>query len=232
MPALFALGQHPALVAAQSEMHPSTKLMAFLDDVHVVTTPPRVADSYAHLDRALWEHAGIRINQGETVDSSNGPVTQRCPQICRLLPFGHGRLWPTDLNRLWPNRLRLVFVCVCVCLCVFVCVCVCLCVFVCVCVCLCVLCVCVCVCSCVCVCVCVCVCACVAWVLVSRFPPLGTALPLDRPKFCSFFSLSRRKFRSFLPSLGVFSWNFGGVFEGRNPQMCTFGLKQFKHLKP
>ena len=57
---------HPALVAAQSEVHPSTKLMAFLDDVHVVTTPPRVADSCAHLDRALWEHAGIRINQGKT----------------------------------------------------------------------------------------------------------------------------------------------------------------------
>ena len=28
------------------------------------------------------------------------------------------------------------------------------------------------------------------------------------------FSLSRRKIRSFPPSLGVFSWNFGGVFEG------------------
>ena len=71
------------------------------------------------------------------------------------------------------------------------------------------------------------------WVLVSRFgldrpspgPPFPwTALPLDRPKFRSFFSLSRRKIRSFLPSLGVFSLNFGGVFEGRDPQMCTFGL--------
>ena len=31
------------------------------------------------------------------------------------------------------------------------------------------------------------------------------------PKFRAFFSLSRRKIRSFLPSLGVFSWNFGGV---------------------
>ena len=39
-----------------------------------------------------------------------------------------------------------------------------------------------------------------------------------------FFFLLRRKIRSFLPSLGVFSWNFGGVFEGRDPQMCTFGL--------
>ena len=31
------------------------------------------------------------------------------------------------------------------------------------------------------------------------------------PKFRAFFSLSRRKIRSFLLSLGVFSWNFGGV---------------------
>ena len=31
------------------------------------------------------------------------------------------------------------------------------------------------------------------------------------PKFRAFFSLSRRKIRSFLPSLGVFWWNFGGV---------------------
>ena len=30
-------------------------------------------------------------------------------------------------------------------------------------------------------------------------------------KFRAFFSLSRRKIRSFLPSLGIFSWNFGGV---------------------
>ena len=55
-------------------------------------------------------------------------------------------------------------------------------------------------------------------------PSPGPALPLDRPKFRSFFTLSRRTIRSFLPSLGVFSLNFGGVFEGRDPQMCTFGL--------
>ena len=63
----------------------------------------------------------------------------------------------------------------------------------------------------------------------------GTVLPLDRPSpgppfpwttqnFALFFSLSRRKIRSFLPSLGVFSLNFGGVFEDRDAQMCTFGL--------
>ena len=58
----------------------------------------------------------------------------------------------------------------------------------------------------------------------SRDPPPPDRPPPDRPKFRSFFSLSRRKIRSFLPSLGVFSLNFGGVFEDRDPEMCTFGL--------
>ena len=65
-------------------------------------------------------------------------------------------------------------------------------------------------------------------------PPFPrTALPLDRPspappfpgppKISLFFPLSRLKIRSFLFFLGVFSWNFGGVFEGREAHMCTFG---------
>ena len=41
-------------------------------------------------------------------------------------------------------------------------------------------------------------------------PKVG-ARRVGGPKFRAFFSLSRRKIRSFLPSLGVFSWNFGGV---------------------
>ena len=46
----------------------------------------------------------------------------------------------------------------------------------------------------------------------------------DRPKFRSFFSLSRRKFHSEFSLWGVFSLNFGGVFEGRGAQMCMFGV--------
>ena len=57
--------------------------------------------------------------------------------------------------------------------------------------------------------------------LGQSFP--GTALPLDRPKFRPFFFPSRRKFLSLSLSLGVFSLNFGGVFEGRDPHMCTSG---------
>ena len=47
-----------------------------------------------------------------------------------------------------------------------------------------------------------------------------------------FFSLSRRKIRSFLPSLGVFSLNFGGVFVDRDPQMCTFGVLRLSCASP
>ena len=43
------------------------------------------------------------------------------------------------------------------------------------------------------------------------------------PKFPAFPSPAA-KFRSFLPSLGVFSWNFGGVLKRRGPEMCTFGV--------
>ena len=53
--------------------------------------------------------------------------------------------------------------------------------------------------------------------------------PQDRPsaeppKISLFFPLSRPPFCSFSVSLGVFSLNFGGVFEGRDPEMCTFGV--------
>ena len=44
------------------------------------------------------------------------------------------------------------------------------------------------------------------------------------PNFRAFFSLSRHCFHSFLPLSGVLSLNVGGVFEGRDPEMCTFGL--------
>ena len=101
-------------------------------------------------------------------------------------------------NRLWPNRLRLVFVCVCVCLCV-------LCV------------------------VCLCVCGgfkVLVWSCSRDRPsrPSRDRPPPDRPKFRSFFALFRSRIHSFLPSLGVFSLNFGGVFEDLNVHVWALGL--------
>ena len=55
---------------------------------------------------------------------------------------------------------------------------------------------------------------------LSRLPP-----PLRRTaqKFALFYPRPPL-FSFFLPLLGVVSWNFGGVIEGRDPQMCMFGL--------
>ena len=44
-----------------------------------------------------------------------------------------------------------------------------------------------------------------------------------RPKISRFF-FSLPPEISFFLLWGVFSWNFGGVFEGRGAQMCTFGV--------
>ena len=48
--------------------------------------------------------------------------------------------------------------------------------------------------------------------------------PPDRPKFRVFFFPSPAPIFVLSLSLGVFSLNFGGVFEGRGPQTCTFRL--------
>ena len=56
-------------------------------------------------------------------------------------------------------------------------------------------------------------------------PPLRrTAPPLDRPKFRTFFPSPATIYILFSLSCWSCSLNFGGVFEGRDPQMCTFGL--------
>ena len=56
-------------------------------------------------------------------------------------------------------------------------------------------------------------------------PPLRTALRRTAQNFALFFSLSRHKIHSFLPSLGVFSCNFGGVLVGRDLKCPCFRLQ-------
>ena len=56
-------------------------------------------------------------------------------------------------------------------------------------------------------------------------PSARPPFPWTAQNFALCFHSLRRKFSFFLLlSGGVFSWNFGGVFEGRRVQMCTFGL--------
>ena len=53
--------------------------------------------------------------------------------------------------------------------------------------------------------------------------PLRRTLPSAGPPKISRFFLSRHNFRSFLPSLGAFSWNFGGVFESQKLKCARLG---------
>ena len=54
-------------------------------------------------------------------------------------------------------------------------------------------------------------------------PSAGPPSAGQPQNFVLFFHLPPQ-FSFFLPLLGVLSWNFGGVIEGRDPQMCTFGF--------
>ena len=75
------------------------------------------------------------------------------------------------------------------------------------------------------VCVGVCVAVCV---LLCVFGLRGLP-PADSPDRPSAGPPFRLHFRFFLSLSGVFSWNFGGVFEGGDPPMCTFGLSGWSY---
>ena len=49
LPLLFSLGQHAALQAVQDQHLEGERLFAFLDDIHVITTPERVGHVYTLL---------------------------------------------------------------------------------------------------------------------------------------------------------------------------------------
>ena len=66
MPALFALGQRPALREVQRQLAPNEYLMAFLDDIYVAVTPQRVRPVCDLLATHLHHHARIHPNQGKT----------------------------------------------------------------------------------------------------------------------------------------------------------------------
>jgi hypothetical protein len=66
MPALYALGQHPALQAVQVSLRPGEHLFAFLDDVYAICAPERARPIFDALALQLQEQCGISINLGKT----------------------------------------------------------------------------------------------------------------------------------------------------------------------
>ena len=65
-PALYALGQHDALVAADQQLRPGECLAAFLDDVYLVTTPARAREALDAVASSIEARAGVAANLGKT----------------------------------------------------------------------------------------------------------------------------------------------------------------------
>ena len=83
MPLLFAVGQHSALDAVQEELQEREVLLAFHDDIYVVTPDPaRVGPIYAVLQEHLYGYARIRINGGKTQVWNRGGTR---PEACDVL---------------------------------------------------------------------------------------------------------------------------------------------------
>ena len=93
MPALFSLGQHGALEAIAADLLPTERVCAFLDDIYVMCRPERVKDVYGIVERHLYTHTGIRLNQGKTKVYNKGG----------LKPAGVEDLQPqgADAERVW-----------------------------------------------------------------------------------------------------------------------------------
>jgi hypothetical protein len=65
MPALYALGQHTALEVARTQLLPGELLVAFLDDVYLVTSPERAKEAFEVVRESLREHAGVEADLGK-----------------------------------------------------------------------------------------------------------------------------------------------------------------------
>ena len=82
MPLLFCVGQHSALQPVQHSLRPNERLLAFLDDLYVVSKPDRVGAIYRIVQESLWAHAGIRVHGGKTHVWNSACVK---PDVCDAL---------------------------------------------------------------------------------------------------------------------------------------------------
>ena len=97
MPALFSLGQQPALQAVQTQLQPGETLYAFLDDIYAVVQPDRVRCIYGLLANHLEAHAHIRLNQGKTrIWNRGGHQPANTPSLGPETWAGNRELPPTQ----------------------------------------------------------------------------------------------------------------------------------------
>ena len=100
MPALYACGQHRALVHVSEVLQDSERLFAFMDDIYVCSKPDRTEALHQSLDRQMRDHARIRLHQGKTRQIPLLAQTTFGPLFLLLLAqrfLAQTTFWPTPL---------------------------------------------------------------------------------------------------------------------------------------
>ena len=97
MPALFCLGLHDALATADAQLQPGEHLVAYLDDIYVLTSRQRARAAYDIVTNNIRHHTGIEPNLGKTECwcSGGGPAP---PGIAELGVLGEPPVWKGDLQ--------------------------------------------------------------------------------------------------------------------------------------
>jgi len=97
MPALFSLGIHDALENATRQLQPGERILAYLDDVYIVSVAARARILYDCVSNELLQQAGISVNTGKTEcwGRCQGPAP---PEIAVLnAPLPAEPVWKNDL---------------------------------------------------------------------------------------------------------------------------------------
>ena len=90
-PALFSLGQHDGLERAAAELRPGEELLAYLDDLYVITSSARAKPVLDVVATRVEEHCGIASKVGKTrvYNTTGGPAP------CGVAELGE-EVWRSD----------------------------------------------------------------------------------------------------------------------------------------
>ena len=95
MPAFYALGQHNALHQARRELHPQDVLLAFLDDLYLLTTRSRATAAIQTVTRHVEASAGVRTHLGKLEAWS----AARAQPFCLERQLARGAKWHQNPGR-------------------------------------------------------------------------------------------------------------------------------------
>ena len=102
MPMLFSLGQHAALMAVAARLQKEEKLLAFLDDLCIVTSPDRTVEMHNIQREELWRHVAGSCQTCATFSSKLQELLipqRKCGEAATRTELNLKELLSSALNR-------------------------------------------------------------------------------------------------------------------------------------